>query len=310
MLKPFALAALLLGLIGCHPPRAVTYRRIPTTSYVDTTTSLPNYRTFALAPYAVIIGTSDRATRDDQVHLFKVKDVLTQRGYVWTPFLDSADFVVAARLDSWDGLDDPIKKREAIPFYPRLTVNPISVFDFATSDSTPVWQRPAQGQTVDHSYVGYSFPRSRLLFYDRNKRSPILCLDGGGSYDTPSLLVSVQYVLMNFVDDIPNHDTSFMKAHLGRGMIGFDFNIFTIDGLNYWPNVTFVVAGSGASEGDLQANDVIISANGVSLKNKSRLETLDILKNKPGTAFTFKVWRNQLGVRDLSIISLARPPGM
>jgi C-terminal processing protease CtpA/Prc len=56
----------------------------------------------------------------------------------------------------------------------------------------------------------------------------------------------------------------------------------------------------------MAVNDILLSVNGISLKNKTRDEVLDIIKGPPGKQLHFVVWRNMLGSQSIDVIMTAR----
>jgi hypothetical protein len=165
---------------------------------------------------------------------------------------------------------------------------------YGTSSSTTV----TPGGITTESYIkpGYTvrlhYPSVALYAYDGSEGGLVWAGIGDNITNTSDIRISSQRVIDKILEKMPhctveNHDDT-----QPQGLIGIDYQIYTLDGNNFIPIILRIVAGSPAEIVGIQKYDVLLKVNGNSCLNLSDMEVTKLLTGKVGQQVELSLWRN------------------
>lgn len=303
-LRAVSLTAFVIALAGCGSNR---YWTIGPVSKSETYHNkyFPGYATFTCAPLSSLLGDTALAGDAENAMLFSLANNLIFKGFDYTSSIDSADFIVTAWVSDNYNPDDTLDL-PAPPQFHDVTPFPLDTAPFGNPENMP--------QAISSNKDDRVYPELTVLIYE-----------GSGKYHLPNtksdhdlLMRSVWAAAAN--DPNPWHAAQFLierfaapfhsgygtSVKFGKGEMGFGFAIRTWDGVNFWPEITFLDKGYPANIARLRKNDAILEVDGQSLKNLDFAQCIALMRGDPGRMMSLKVWRWPDNIFDVNITMAQR----
>lgn len=150
----------------------------------------------------------------------------------------------------------------------------------ATTRTSGKWT--SENITIGGYQVGNYYPCTAISVFDAKTQKNIWNGSAVGTSDVQDVRVSNQVVIASILYKFPDcKNRDFREEIYGRGGIGLDFTIWTLDGNNYFPVV--IEMDKSAQQAGILINDIILSIDGVSVVNKPVSEVWNLIKGEPGT---------------------------
>jgi len=258
------------------------------------------YTTFTCVPYSILTGDTALAGRNENAMLFALANDIMGRGYEYTPFLDSADFIATVHVtDSFDPggnlvAPTPPAFQDSVPFR-------MNAASFDTSAAQPV------ASAIDSS-ARVRPEVNCIIYYPGAHHIVLKNWIGGTVAKTSNLGVAAQYVIERLVGLTPFCANWKSSDWYGPGVSGFGFALHTQGGTDFWPEVTFLSEGFPAAAAGLREGDVILEINGHSLRNLNYVDCLRLFRGDPGRQIVLNVWRYPSTTFGVTYMMAIRPP--
>lgn len=319
--------------IGCQPP--VSHLR-PLWLQIDPLINTEkdfdfdkaDYRTFSVMPATKTFDKSQITSDIQEKHLmYQLRNALELKGYKFVAIDQNPDLIAI--------IDGSINyKTQYVP--PRNMVVPQWVpgkTSTITTNSTASasaygsagWAN-AYGTGTSTSYVstpgymtsnvvtrpgyeqGFYYPSLFIGIYNANTKKIVWKGTGVGTTSTSDLRIADQWLMGHILKPLPNQVANLASEFTPDvGRIGIGYQIYTVDGDNYFPTLTTVTKGLPADKAGIHTEDVIVRVNGQDCKNITETDFNKLLRGRPGEKIHLSIWRNgEQGHREFDIIRVQR----
>jgi hypothetical protein len=273
-----------------------------------------SYKTFSVFPKSLINDKTDfNNTILEKQMMFALRNRLEAKGYSFVGIDQNPDFI--ATIDGSASYHESYVPPSSItlPQYvpgKTLTVNSqdkgsfnfnaygdYSLYGWGTWNGSSTSTIDIPGYYASNSYnlpgyySGAFYPCITIQIYDghsfENKWTGI----GAGSSPKSDIRISGQIVINKVLSEFPNRIPTIDGSQLKKGIIGFKYDILTIDGNRYYPTVISLLPDKPAEKGGIKRFDIITSVDGQSTENRAFSECLQLMRGDPGTKVTISVKR-------------------
>ena len=273
------------------------------------------YSTFSIYQASDILTDYPINSIDEKKILFFLRSALERKGYRFVEMEDTPDiiFTAIAKSDQKKTYYPP-STATRLKYVPGTTsttnTNSSGNFDgtisggqgssavsgsyYGTSTSSTV----TPGGLAAESYTkpGYTvrlhYPSVALYAYDGNEVELVWAGTGENITNTSDIRISSQRVINKILEKLPYCTATQEDETQPYGLIGIDYQIYTVDGNNFLPIIQRIVVGSPAEKVGIKKYDVILEVDGFSCLNLSDKEVKKRITGKVGQQSELKLWRN------------------
>ena len=237
-------------------------------------------KTFSVFPVSRL--KTDPLLKDDRLEthmLFLLRNTFEIRGYRYVELAEDPDFLatIDGHVQQKKGHVIPKTLRSPKWFAERKILDA-----YISSDMT------RQNYTVPNEMVGTCYPIIRIDALEPKTQKPLWAGIGIGKAGNSDLRVSSQTLVIFLLGEFPKGPFSYERI---MTPFGFGFFVFTNNGNDYYPTVFELIADSPADKAGMRLYDMILSIDGISVKNRPVSEIIDMFKKESGRKKSFTMLR-------------------
>jgi hypothetical protein len=263
----------------------------------DPTFSLERSKKFSIVRFHDIDSSIELPRRTEDAFAYAISNNLIQRGYIYTPFFDSADFILASvATEAYHTRYRVTESIDAIPSLRRVGTIDLASLDFGTAADYPI-ATPSVGALRCNPYLA-------VVLYSPRSMRPVYTYTARAVARDTDYRIPLGMLVVNFARKLPFAGTNWKP---GSGVLGLWFDIYTVDGENFWPRVTRADSTTLASTSDVRTGDLLIGVDGVDMKNIPFLTLLSHLVGEAGEKKQLVLWRWPGRIMNVTLRMAPRP---
>ena len=303
---------LLITLAGCATTHGLTPLALEgspvATSRKDPGFDPAKYATFSVFPLNLV--NPQCALKDDAAArplLFMLRNAMEKRGYRFVQLNESPDLLVTIDLQSSGGLEKPPKTIKTpnlapggmIPD-PRTALGLLNaaytVYGWGTWPPKPEAIAPLPGYPPrsnapkEKRKPGYTFTSVAVAIVDAKTAVEVWTGAGAGVARNPDPRIAIQLPFWSVMQAFPTAQTAELLSG-SAGVPGLDAEIFTNDGIHYFPSIVGVDPGSSCWKTGVGRLDMIVAMDGESTADQPYSKFVGRLAGPDKSSITVTVWR-------------------
>lgn len=237
-------------------------------------------KTFSVAPVSHL--KKDPLVKDDIVTrhmLFLLRNTFEIRGYRYVEVTENPDMLAT--------VDGHIQyKKDCAP--PETLTSPKWRTKKRILDAYASGEMKKQTYTISHHTIGTCYPVVRIDVLNPDTLKPLWAGIGIGTASNSDLRISSQTIVIFLLGEFPKGPYPYERV---MNPFGFGFFVFTNNGHDYYPTVFELIKKSPADKAGIELYDMISSVDGVSVKNRSVSEVLEMFQRESGGKKSIAVLR-------------------
>ena len=310
-------------LVGCQTPPQLTnispllLHQDPTVSTMaDPDVDFTKYRTFTVLPISKLSKKDTLKMNEivEKQYLFFLRNLFERKGYKFVALKEKPDLIITGFIKSEYKESYVPPRTITVPHYTPgkyITTygsrsgsfnmntyglgssNTYGNYSGSSTYSTYIPGSRTTKQLTRPGYtVGYHYPTALINAVDAKTRKVVWEGNGVGTSKVSDPRISSQIVTITMTKSFPARPVEeIIAAYKDRGSMGASVHVVTVDGNNYYPMIIGVVDGGAAKNAGIRRFDIVIEANGVSLRNKSLQNIRSTIMVRPGELMHLKVKR-------------------